>query len=213
VPSTAQQTEQPPPEQQSGTPNRRLFGTLPDFLTVENRDNVPPLTSRQKFDVTLRSSFDWGQYVFYGGIAGISQATNADPSFGRGALGYAKRYGLALADGTVENFFTTAILPAPLHQDPRYYRLGEGGLVHRTGYAVSRIFVTRGDNGHAQFNVSELGGSGLAAALYNTYHPASDRSASNTVASWWMQIGYDTGFIIVREFWPDVRETFRRHPH
>ena len=166
--------------------------------------NVPPLTSREKFGVTLRSSFDWGQYLFYGGIAGISQAQNADPSFRQGALGYTKRFGLALADGTVENVLTTAVLPAALHQDPRYYRLGEGGLVHRTGYAVSRIFVTRGDNGHTQFNMSELAGSGLSAGLYNTYHPASDRSVSNTIESWWMQVGYDTAFIIIREFWPDV---------
>jgi hypothetical protein len=225
VPSAAQQ--QPPPgqsgtpvqsdtpgesgTQQSGTSDHRLFGTLPDFLTVQDADNVPPLTAREKFDVTIRSSFDWGQYLFYGGISAISQATNADPSFGQGALGYGKRYALAAVDGTIENFFTTALFPAPLHQDPRYYRLGEGGLVHRSGYAVSRIFVTRGDNRHIQFNISELGGSGISAALYNTYHPASDRSVSNTLESWWMQVGYDTIFIMIREFWPDVQAKLHRH--
>jgi len=184
---------------------------LPDFLTVEHAQQIPPLTPRQKLEVTIRSSFDWGQYFFYGGLAGVSQAENADPSFGRGALSYGKRYGLAAADGTIENFFTTALLPVPLHQDPRYYRLGEGGLFRRTGYAVSRIFVTRGDDRHLQFNISELGGSGIAAALYNTYHPPSDRSVSNTIESWWMQVGYDTAFIIIREFWPDVQAKFRKH--
>lgn len=213
LPSAAQPPPppEPPTPQQSGTSDRRLFGTLPDFLTVDNAANVPPLTARQKFDVTFRSSFDWGQYLFYGGIAAISQAQNADPSFGQGALGYTKRYALATADGTIENYFTTALLPAALHQDPRYYRLGEGGLVHRAGYAVSRIVITRGDNRNLQFNISELAGSGLAAALYNTYHPASDRSASNTIESWWMQVGYDTIFILIREFWPDVQAKLHRH--
>jgi hypothetical protein len=193
-----------------GTSDNRLFGALPDFLTVENADNVAPLTTKQKFDVTIRSTFDLGSYVFFGGLAGISQAENADPSYGQGAKGYAKRYGLALADGTLENFMTTAILPSMLRQDPRYYRLGDGGLWHRTGYSVSRIFVTRSDAGHVQFNFSEILGSALAAGLYNTYHPASDRTFTNTLASWWMQVGYDTAFIIVREFWPDVQHRFRK---
>jgi hypothetical protein len=60
-----------------GTSNNRLFGALPDFLTVENAENVPPLSTKEKFDVTIRSTFDLGQYLFYGGLAGISQADNA----------------------------------------------------------------------------------------------------------------------------------------
>jgi hypothetical protein len=70
--------------------------------------------------------------------------------------------------------------------------------------------VTRSDAGHVQFNFSEIVGAALSAGLYNTYHPASDRTFSNTLESWWMQIGYDTGFIIIREFWPDVRRKFSK---
>jgi hypothetical protein len=32
-----------------GTSNNRLFGVLPNFLTVENAGEVPPLTVAQKF--------------------------------------------------------------------------------------------------------------------------------------------------------------------
>jgi hypothetical protein len=187
-----------------------LFGALPDFLTVENAEHVPPLTTKQKFDVTTRSTFDVGQYLFCAGLAGISQAEDADPSYRQGAAGYAKRFGLAFADITTENFMVTAIVPSLLHQDPRYYRLGKGSVLHRTGYSVSRIFVTRSDTGHAQFNFSEIGGGVAAAGLYNAYHPASDRTVANTLADWWMQVGYDMGFIVVREFWPDIRRKFRR---
>ena len=197
---------------QTGTSNNRLFGALPDFLTVDNAANVPPLTTRQKYTVTARSSFDLGDLLFYGGIAGISQAQNADPSYRQGAAGYSKRLGLAFADGTTENFMVTAVFASLLHQDPRYFRLGKGSVLNRTGYSVSRIFVTRSDAGHAQFNFSEILGSAAAAGLYNTYHPASDRTFSNTLASWWMQVGYDTGFIVLREFWPDVRRKFKRSP-
>src|SRR5260370_5880728 len=98
MPAVAQPAQQSRAEQ-SGTSNNRLFGTLPDFLTVENAEHIPPLTTRQKFDVTVRSTFDWGQFLFYGVIAGVSQAENADPSYGRDASGYAKRFGLAFVDG------------------------------------------------------------------------------------------------------------------
>jgi hypothetical protein len=207
----AQQAPSSSASQPSGTSSNRLFGALPDFLTVENAPNVPPLTSRQKFEVTARSTFDWGSCLFFGGIAGISQAENADPAYGRGVAGYGKRFALVFADGTAENFLTTAALPSVLHQDPRYFRLGRGTIRHRAAYALSRLVVTRGDSGAAQVNLSELLGGAAAAALYNTYHPVSDRTLPNTIASWWLQIGYDTGFILVREFWPDVRAKLHRH--
>jgi hypothetical protein len=201
APVAAQQGSSAP----SGTSDDRLFGALPDFLTVKSTDTLPPLTTKQKFSVTARSTFDVGQYLFFGGLAGISQAENADPGYRQGGVGYAKRFGLALADGTTENLLTSAIVPSMFHQDPRYYRLGTGSVLHRTGYALSRIFVTRSDSGHTQFNVSEILGSAAAAGLYNTYHPASDRTLANALATWGMQIGYDTGFIVIREFWPDAR--------
>jgi hypothetical protein len=197
-------------EEQPGTSNNRLFGTLPDFLTVENVGRVPPLTTKQKFDATSRSTFDWGQYLFCAGLAGIGQAQNADPSYGQGVAGYAKRFGLAFADVSTENFMTTAVVPSLLRQDPRYYRMGKGKALRRVGYSVSRIFVTRSDTGHEQFNVSEIGGALVAAGLYNAYHPSSDRTAGNLLSSWVWQVGYDTVFIVVREFWPDVRRKFSR---
>jgi hypothetical protein len=152
--------------------------------------------------VTFRSTFDWGSFVFSAGLAGVNQAQDADPSYGQGVVSYAKRLGLSFADNTAENFFTSAIVPSLLHQDPRYYRMGKGNVFHRMGYSVSRIFVTRGDSGHTQFNVSELGGALLTAGLYNTYHPSTDRSVGNTISSWVWQVGYDMVFIVIREFWP-----------
>ncbi|HEV3140532.1 MAG TPA: hypothetical protein VGY57_08460 [Vicinamibacterales bacterium] len=200
-------------QERQGTSNNRLFGALPDFLTVENAANVPPLTAKEKFDVTARSTFDIGQLLFAAGLAAISQKQNADPSFGRGAAGYGKRFGLEFADLTVENFLTTAVLASVLHEDPRYFRLGKGNVLYRAGYSVSRIFVTRNDAGRAEFNFSEILGSAAAAGVYNSYHPSSDRTLSNGLASWWMQIGFDTGFIVIREFWPDVRRKFHKHGH
>lgn len=72
---------------ENGTSNDRLFYTLPNFLTVQNAGQLPPLTPAQKFKVVTRGSFDYVEYPWYGALAGISQAENSEPSFGQGAAG------------------------------------------------------------------------------------------------------------------------------
>ena len=202
-----------------GTSNDRLFYALPNFLSLENAGNVPPLTTKQKFSVVARGSFDYVVYPWYGFLSAISQAENSEPGFGQGASGYGKRFGSAFADGTIENFITGAVLPSLLHQDPRFFQSGKGSFFHRTGYAVSRIFVTRTDSGGQQFNYSEVVGSALSAAISTySYHPKggfvttpsgrefirSDRTLTNTASVWGSQVGYDTLTIVVKEFWPDI---------
>jgi hypothetical protein len=188
------------------TSNDRLFFALPNFLTLENADKVPPLTTKQKFAVVTRSSFDYIQVPWYAFLAGVSQAENSEPGYGQGAAGYGKRFGAAAADGTIENYWTSAILPSIFHQDPRFFQSGKGGFWHRTAYAMSRIVVTRSDSGSSQFNVSEVLGSAIAASISTySYHPHADKTLSNTASVWGSQIGYDTVTIVLKEFWPDIR--------
>ena len=216
-----------------GTSKDRLFYTLPNFLTLENAGQVPPLTTGQKFKVVARGSFDYIQIPWFGFLAGISQAENSEPGYGQGAAGYGKRFASAFADGTIENFMTGAILPSLLRQDPRFFQSGEGGFTRRTGYAVSRIFVTRIDSGRQQFNYSEILGSALSATISTySYHPrgfitkrydpatgmvtyvhnGSDRTLTNTASVWGSQVGYDTITLVVKEFWPDIRRKLS-HKH
>ena len=203
------------PELQNGTSNDRLFYTLPNFLTLEDAGKVPPLSTAQKFKVVLRSSFDYVEYPWYGALAGISQWENSEAGYGQGAAGYGKRYAASFADGTLENFMTGAILPSLLRQDPRFYQTSKGSFLHRLGYAVSRIFVTRTDRGGEQFNYSEIFGSAIAAGISTySYHPRADRTVPNTASVWGSEVGYDTLTIVVKEFWPDIRRkiSHKRHP-
>jgi hypothetical protein len=196
-----------------GTSKDRLFYALPNFLTLENAKDVPPLSTGEKFKVVAQGSFDPVQVVWYGFLAGISQAENSEPGFGQGAEGYGKRYGAYFADGTIENFLTGAILPSIFRQDPRYFQSGRGTFWNRTGYAISRIFVTRADSGRNEFNVSEVFGSAIAAGISTySYHPKSDRTLSNTASVWGSQVGYDTITLVVKEFWPDIRRKIRKQP-
>jgi hypothetical protein len=197
--------------QQTGTSNERLFWVLPDFLLIENATTLPPLSVGAKFKVVARSSFDYIEYPVYGMLAGISQAENSEAGYGRGAAGYGKRYGAAFADGTIESFITGAIFPSILRQDPRYYQLGKGGFWRRTGYAVTRIFITRTDSGRIQFNYSEIVGSAFSAGISTySYHPNNQRTVPNSLSVWGTQVGYDTIGVVFNEFWPDIHRRFSK---
>ena len=198
-------------EAKSGTSRDRLFYALPNFLTLENSASVPPLSAGEKFRVTTRSSFDPVEFFWYGALSGISQMENSEPGYGQGAAGYGKRYGAYAADGTIENYLTAAVLPSLLHQDPRYFQRGSGRFFRRTGYAVSRILITRGDSGRPEFNASEIFGSAASAGIATfTYHPRGDRNLANAVSVWGSQLGYDGLTFVVREFWPDLRRKLKK---
>ncbi|MGA7855495.1 MAG: hypothetical protein WCA15_19410 [Candidatus Acidiferrales bacterium] len=193
-------------EKDTGTSKDRILWTLPNFLTLEDAENIPPLTSGQKFKVVGRSLIDPSEFVLIGFVAGLGQASDSDPSYGQGAEGYGKRYATAYTDNAIENFMASAALPSLLHQDPRYYQLGHGGFLKRAGHAISRVVLTRSDSGQTQFNYSEVFGAGMAAAISTySYHPAQDKNFGTVVSVWGTQIGWDVGTYMLKEFWPDLR--------
>jgi hypothetical protein len=219
-----QNTKEDSQNGKSGTSNDRLFFTLPNFLTLENAGQVPPLTTGQKFRVVARGSFDPIELAWYGLLSSISQAEDSEPGFGQGWEGYGKRYGASFADGTIENFMVGAVFPSMLHQDPRYFQMSHGSILHRTLYAASRNLITRSDSGQNEFNYSEvLGGASAAAISTYSYHPKgqkittstglhyipSDRTLTNTGKVWGTQYGYDTLTLVIKEFWPDVRRAIK----
>ncbi len=195
----------------NGTSKDRLFFALPDFLTVSHAADVPPLSAGEKFKVTARDTFDPIELLWYGAVAGIAQAENHEPEYGQGVAGYAQRYAIRFADGTIENFMVKAVFPSVLHQDPRYYQLGEGTFWHRLGYAVSRVVVTRSDSGSAQVNFSEILGSATAAGISTyAYHTHDEKNVANAMDVWAVQVAYDTLSYAVKEFWPDIHR--KLHP-
>jgi hypothetical protein len=240
-PPPAQQPQaQAPPQQNSdknnkdnpntggrvaGTSNDRLFYALPNFLSLQNAGQLPPLSSKDKFKVVALGTFDYINVPWWGLVSAIDQAADSDRQFRQGWIGYAKRYGTTAGDSIIENFMVGAVFPSILHQDPRFYQSSDGGAWHRTGYAISRIFVTRSDSHRRQFNFSEILGAATAAAISTyTYHPEgayigakyipSERTFDDVISTWGTQVSLDTATIIIKEFWPDIHRKLsrRRHP-
>jgi hypothetical protein len=194
-----------PDGQVMGTRDNRILWIFPNYMTVDEERSVPSITSREKALIAVKDSFDPYAFPIAGAFAGINYAQDRDASWGRGADKYAKLYFAAFADQTMSNMMSEAVFPVVLRQDPRFFRLGRGGIWHRAGYAVTRVFVTRSDSGEPQFNYSEFGGNAVMAAASDLYYPRDDRAVGDAATRFGTQIGFDLFANIGKEFWPDVK--------
>jgi hypothetical protein len=211
---TSPKPGQDDPDQQNDDSQRqqtkRILWIIPNYRAVSASTKLPPLSVRTKFWLATEDSFDYSSFVLAGLLAGYSQAINSSPEFHDGLAAYGRYYWHSFADEAVGNYFTEAIVPVITHEDPRYYTLGRGGFVHRTGYAVSRLFITRTDSGGNTFNFSEIAGNLAGAGVANFYYPASERTLGKTAENWGTQIGVDGIADLLKEFWPDIRHRLLR---
>lgn len=187
--------------------SKRMFYVIPNFAAVNSHTQLPPLSTREKFVLATHDSLiDYSSFVWTGILAGQAMALNSDPELGHGAAGYGRYYWRTFADGVSGTFFTEAIVPAITREDPRYYTMGEGGFFRRTGYALSRTFITKTDSGGTSFNWSEVAGNGLEAGLSNTYYPPQERGLSQTARNFGTQMESAALNHVFQEFWPDIRK-------
>ncbi len=198
------------PNDQYGKQPKRILGIIPNYRAVSANTHLPPQSFKNNLWLATEDTFDYSDFIFVGGLAGIAMAGKSQPSFGQGGAGYGRYYWHIFADGGIENYMTEAIVPAVTAEDPRYYTLGKGGFIKRTSYAVSRLFITRTNAGKSTFNLSEIVGAGAAAGIGNAYYPAESNPLVKTYQRWGTQVGLDGVFNVLKEFWPDInRAVFR----
>lgn len=196
---------------QEGEQTKRMLWVVPNFGAVNADTQLPPMSTREKFSLAAKDSVtDYSSYTWAGILAGQAYLLNADPELGRGGKAYGRYYWRTFVDGVSGTFFTEAIVPSIRKEDPRYYTLGKGGFFKRTGYAISRAFVTKMDNGDTGFNCSEVCGNALTAGLSNAYYPAEERGFSQTAYNFGEQMESAVLNHIFQEFWPDIRKKVLR---
>jgi hypothetical protein len=198
------------PDDQQGKQPKRILWIIPNYRAVSANTYLPPLSFKDKLWLATEDTFDYSDFIFVGGLAGISLAQNSQPSFGQGGAGYGRYYWHIFVDGAIENYMAEAIVPAVTKEDPRYYTLGKGGFIKRTGYAVSRLLITKTDAGRNTFNISEIVGAGAAAGIGNAYYPAQSNPWVKTYQRWGTQLGLDGVFNVLKEFWPDINKAVFR---
>jgi hypothetical protein len=182
---------------------------LPIYHFSPTLKSYQPLTPGEKFRIATHDSIAPGTFVLAGLVAGESQWTNQNRSFGQGAAGFGRYFGAAYGDLVIGNYTTEAIFPTILHEDPRYFRRGTGSAWSRLRYAVGHTFWTQRDRGGMEFNFSEIAGASATVAISNAYY-TDRRTAGDAAGKFGLRIGLDTAANIIYEFLPDLERKHRR---
>lgn len=171
-----------------------------------------PLTPHEKFEEWLDATYDPRGIALFAAEATTLEHSSSDGFCGYGKDGdaYLKCFGSMEADSDLSSFFGDFLFPVMLHQDPRYFRLGEGSFRSRLWYAVSRVVVTHSDSGRTVFYSSALAGTALAAAASNLYYPSQDRGLGPSLTRVGIDLGNTALFNVSAEFWPDIKHEISR---
>lgn len=178
---------------------QRIGGVVPNFYVTYLRDPAP-LDAKQKFDLAWRTTIDPVTLGFTAASAGISQWQGQFSGYGHGIQAYPKYLGANYGDVVAGTFLGSAILPALLKQDPRYFYKGTGSVRFRLLYALAQVFICKGDDKRWQPNYSSLIGNLAAGGISNLYYPSQNRSASATFESTLIGIGAGAAGNIFEEF-------------
>jgi len=191
----------------------RILGIIPNYRAVSAGAIPPPPTPKEAFKIATKNSFDYSAFVFVGITSLLAEGTDAHPQLGKGVQGFGNYYWRGFVDKTDGNYWVVFILPTFLHQDERYYAMGNGPFLKRAAYAATRILITPNYQGHNTFNASEIFGRGIAQAISTTYYPAPDRTFSGIASKYGYALGRDALTNVFREFWPDIAtKVLHRHP-
>jgi hypothetical protein len=205
-PDAPSATHKPPASMVSTLNRKSLF--FPDIATNESR-----LSTGDKFKLFVDNSASLGTLVWAAASAGIGQAEDFPQGYGQGAEGYGKRFGASMARNASSEFFGTFVLASMLHQDPRFFPQADPTLGGSVKYAVTRVFVTRNDDGNDVANWSGLLGPAMGEGLANAYWPEGERTAGKTLERYGIDIASRAGFNFLRNYWPVMFKKMKHSSH
>jgi hypothetical protein len=135
---------------------------------------------------------------------GYGYAADTDPHVGSDGAGFGERLGLTMVRQASDRFMGDGLYTALLHQDPRFYREGNGPLVGRGLRAVRQTFVRRDDEGADRVNASGIMGHLTASLLAMTYYPHKSATFGVAMEGFGTAVAGDMGSKLMLEFGPDA---------
>jgi hypothetical protein len=157
---------------------------------IDPGQEAPVLNTGDKVLLGLKSSFSPYAAIGWLSSAGYEQMTNTSPNYGtdRGAFG--QRLGAAAIRAITEDAFSESVFAPILHEDPRYYRMGNShNLAVRVLYAGTRPLINRTDKGNNSVNFALLAGNFAGSELTYAYYPQSNRSQREILETFGGSIG------------------------
>lgn len=168
-------------------------------------DRWQPLTAKQKFHVFMDHTYAPTTFVNAGIDSVADKIQNDNAEYERGATGLTQHYAVELATSETNVFFERFLIPTVLRQDPRYFRNPDLPFFRRALYSMSRVVITRADNGTETFNASKVLGGAASQALSDLYVPGHAQGMAPIRDRVTFDLLRDAGMNLLHEFWPDVR--------
>jgi hypothetical protein len=202
------------PTQQESTPSSvARLGRLPiewiigPYIPV--REQLRPLSNRQRGDIYLRQTFlTAGSYVARAFSAGLDQMSGEPRGWSGGAAGYGRRYASRYGEFVIQS----SILAggnALLGYESRYDFCRCNGFWRRTEHAVSRNFVAfNRTERELRPQIPTYAGAFVAGLLYNTWLPGQHNVWRGGALNVLSQAGIGSGYNFVSEFAIDILHAF-----
>lgn len=191
---------------------KRILGVMPNYRAVSAGEIPPPPTAKEAFSIATENTFDYSSFIFTGITSLMAEGSNTHPALGHGIDGFGRYYWRGFVDKMDGNYLVIFALPAFLHEDERYYAMGEGGFWKRAIYSATRVVITPDYNGRNTVNLAEILGRSMAQAISVSYYPVQDRNLGDMAEKFGWAVGRDALTNVFREFWPDINaHVLHRH--
>jgi len=148
-----------------------------------------------------------GLQAFYETVPGAisDHVRNFPTQWGRGPDGFGKRVASQYGQFVLSELIEGGV-QAIHHEDPRYFRLGHGGFVHRLKHSVvSTFWVPKPGGGHT-FAYSVPAGVYGSWAIATRWSPPDLQTPFKIVQWGSVGMGVKVSANSFREFWPDIKK-------
>jgi hypothetical protein len=193
---------------------QRILGFMPNFRSVSGGARPHPPGWKYNFKIATRQSFDYSSFIFLGITSLSAEGIDSHPVLGKGADGFYAYLWRGLLDKTDGTYLGAWLLPSLLHEDTRYYALGNQhhSIATRELYIISRQGVTQTYGGRQTPNIAGLGAKVLTQIVSRTYYPTGATSFSVLATKFGYSAMRDVAFTSIREFYPDIAAHYvRKH--
>jgi hypothetical protein len=192
---------------------QRILGFMPNFRSVAGGSKPHPPGWKYNFTIATHQATDYSSFIFLGLTSITAEGMDSHPVLGKGVGGFYAYTWRGFLDKTDGTYLSAWLLPSLLHEDTRYYALGDGhSIAMRALYVISRQAVARTYGGRQTPNIAGLGGKVLTQVISRTYYPPGATSFGVLATKFGYSAMRDIGFSAIREFYPDVAAHYiRKH--
>ncbi len=192
---------------------QRILGFMPNFRSVSGGAKPHPPGWKYNFTVATRQATDYSSFIFLGLTSLSAEGIDEHPVLGKGVNGFWAYTWRGFLDKTDGTYLAAWFLPSLIHEDTRFYALGQGHSIFvRELYVISRQAVAKTYGGHQTPNFAGLGAKVLTQIVSRQYYPKSATTFPVLAEKFGYSTMRDVIFTSIREFYPDAAAHFiRRH--